>query len=124
MPSGISRVLQRCLVGVVCLTAVVACAAPIKPGSPKRVAGNTQFTFSAPKAKMVSVVGSFNGWGKRVTPMKQAGSNGVWVAEVPLKSGEHTFMFLVDDNDWVAPPLADDFVTDGFGQTNGVVVVR
>jgi hypothetical protein len=44
--------------------------------------------------------------------------------EVRLKEGEHTFMYLVDGVRWVTPPLAEDFVTDGFGHMNGVVIVR
>ena len=56
--------------------------------------------------------------------MKRAGETGVWVADVALKQGEHTFMYLVNGTEWVVPPLAEDFVTDGFGQTNGVVIVR
>lgn len=56
--------------------------------------------------------------------MKQAGKTGVWTAEVLMQPGEYTFMYLVDGKEWVVPPLAEDFVTDGFGQTNGVVIVR
>lgn len=56
--------------------------------------------------------------------MKRAGDRGLWVTEVALRPGEYTFMYVVDDNEWLAPPLAEDFVLDGFGQTNGVVIVR
>jgi len=31
---------------------------------------------------------------------------------------------LIDGTRWITPPLAEDFVTDGFGQANGVVIVR
>jgi hypothetical protein len=51
-------------------------------------------------------------------------SSGRWSVDVPLKEGEHTFMYLIDGIRWITPPLAEDFVTDGFGQTNGVVIVR
>jgi hypothetical protein len=33
-------------------------------------------------------------------------------------------MYLIDGTRWITPPLAEDFVIDGFGQTNGVVIVR
>jgi hypothetical protein len=33
-------------------------------------------------------------------------------------------MFVIDGERWITPPLADDFVDDGFGSRNGVVVVR
>ena len=41
-----------------------------------------------------------------------------------LPAGEHLFMFVADGNRWITPPLADDFVDDGFGSRNGVVIVR
>ena len=124
MVSGRAVALQRVMLCLVFSTVVSACAARVMPELPKPVSGGMRFTLSAPEAKTVCVVGSFNGWVKGTIPMKRAGDRGLWVAEAPLQTGEHTFMYLVDDNEWVVPPLAEDFVTDGFGQTNGVVVVR
>lgn len=111
-------------VGVLVVCLAGACASTIKPDFPRPVSGGVRFTLSAPEAKTVYVVGSFNGWVKGTTPMKREGKTGVWIAEVPMRSGEHAFMYLVDGSEWVVPPLAEDFVTDGFGQTNGVVIVR
>jgi 1,4-alpha-glucan branching enzyme len=111
------------LCGVVSIV-VSACAATMTPELPKPVTGGMRFTLSAPQAKTVCVVGSFNGWVKGAMPMKRMGNKGLWVAEVALRPGEHTFMYVVNDKEWVVPPLAEDFVMDGFGQTNGVVVVR
>ncbi len=104
--------------------ALGACAATIKPDVPRPVRGGVRFTYLAPTANTVYVVGSFNGWVKGATQMKQEGKTGVWIAEVMIRPGEHTFMYLVDGKEWVVPPIAEDFVTDGFGQTNGVVIVR
>ncbi len=100
------------------------CVSAIKPDFPRPVTGGVRFTHLAPAAHTVHVVGSFNGWVKGATQMKQEGTTGVWIAEVLIRPGEHTFMYLVDGKEWVVPPLAEDFVTDGFGQTNGVVIVR
>lgn len=100
------------------------CVSAIKPDIPRPVTGGVRFTHLAPAANTVHVVGSFNGWVKGATQMKRDGKTGVWMAEVSLRPGEHTFMYLVDGKEWVVPPLAEDFVTDGFGQTNGVVIVR
>lgn len=101
-----------------------SCAQIWKPEPPRPIGGAVRFTLSAPEAKTVFVIGSFNGWVKGATPMAAVGSSGLWSVDVPLKEGEYTFMYLVDGVRWVTPPLADDFVTDGFGQTNGVVIVR
>jgi 1,4-alpha-glucan branching enzyme len=109
---------------VALVMALSACASMIKPEMPRLVSGGVRFTLSAPEAKTVYVVGSFNGWVKGATSMKREGQTGVWIAEVMIRPGEHTFMYLVDGKEWVVPPLAEDFVTDGFGQTNGVVIVR
>lgn len=82
------------------------------------------FSVSAPAAKSVALVGSFNGWSPTSHPMKAVGSNGLWSVVVPLREGEHAFMYLVDGTFWMVPPLAEDLVTDGFGNINGIVVVR
>ena len=112
------------MVSLALVVAMSACASTIKPELPRPVTGGVRFTYIAPTANTVYVVGSFNGWVKGATQMKQEGQTGIWFAEVMLLSGEHTFMYLVDGKEWVVPPLAEDFVTDGFGQTNGVVIVR
>ncbi|MGE0642821.1 MAG: isoamylase early set domain-containing protein [Nitrospira sp.] len=86
-------------------------------------AEGVRFTVSAPGATSVCVVGAFNGWLKGASPMAIAGGD-VWSVVVPLKEGEYPFMYVIDEDQWVTPAHADDFVTDGFGQTNGIVVVR
>jgi 1,4-alpha-glucan branching enzyme len=111
---------------VILLAAIGGCTknkAPRADG-PKPRSNGVRFTMLAPGAKQVCLVGSFNGWVKGATPMTVADSTGLWVVEIPLKEGEHTFMFLVDDVRWVTPPSADDFVTDEFGHVNGIVIVR
>ena len=116
--------LRIAILSVALVVAMIACASTIKPDFPRPVTGGVRFTCLAPMASTVYVVGSFNGWVKGATPMKRMGETGVWVVDVSLKAGEHTFMYLVDGKEWMVPPLAEDFVTDGFGQTNGVVIVR
>jgi 1,4-alpha-glucan branching enzyme len=96
---------------------------PVQPDMPRPAPGGVRFTLLVPGAKQVFLVGSFNGWTKGATPMK-AMAGDLWSVIVPLKTGEYTFMYLVDGVQWVTPPQAEDFVTDGFGQTNGVVVIR
>ena len=116
--------LRIAMVSLALVVAMSACASTIKPELPRPATGGVRFTHLAPAANTVHVVGSFNGWVKGATSMKREGQMGIWVAEVMLLPGEHIFMYLVDGKEWVVPPLAEDFVTDGFGQTNGVVIVR
>lgn len=96
----------------------------IKPDLPKTSAGSVRFTVDAPGAKQVFLVGSFNGWKKDATPMKVVGGAALWWVDIPLQEGEYTFMYLIDGAQWITPPSADDFITDEFGHTNGVVIVR
>ncbi len=108
---------------LVALLGTWSCVKTMAPEPPRAIPGGVRFTVSAPGAKAVCLVGSFNGWIKRATPMAIVGGT-LWSVVVPLKEGEYPFMYVIDESQWVTPEHADDFVTDGFGQTNGVVVVR
>lgn len=123
-PTGFSYLRRLTVMAAIMLGVIWGCAQTIQPELPKPLAGGVRFTVLAREAKKVFVVGSFNGWVKGATPMKMVDASGLWSVDVPLKEGEYTFMYLIDGVRWLTPPLAEDFVTDGFGQTNGVVVVR
>jgi 1,4-alpha-glucan branching enzyme len=114
------------LCGVMLSAGLEGCAKKtvMRPELPKAEAGIVRFTVLAPGAKQVVLVGSFNGWAKDATPMAVINGASLWAVDVPLKEGEYTFMYLIDGVQWVTPTLAEDFVTDEFGQTNGVVTVR
>jgi Carbohydrate-binding module 48 (Isoamylase N-terminal domain) len=121
-----SRIRLMAILAVALLAYLGGCAKPpiMKADVPKRVVGAVRFTVLAPGAQQVFLVGSFNGWTKGATPMKIAAGSALWSVDIPLKEGEYTFMYLIDGARWMTPPLAQDFVIDGFGQTNGVVIVR
>lgn len=123
---GPSRLCRTVCIALMLSGGLGACAKSpvITPHVPKAMAGVVRFTVLATGAKQVFLVGSFNGWTKGATPMKIVNGSALWTVDVPLKAGEYTFMYLIDGVRWVTPPLAEDFVTDGFGQTNGVVIVR
>lgn len=113
----------RAMVSVMSFVWMAACTSTSVQEGPTPVSGGVRFSLSVPTAKTVAVVGSFNGWSSTAHIMTRVGSNGFWTAVVPLAGGEHAFMYLVDGTTWVVPPAAEDFVTDGFGNTNGVVIV-
>lgn len=56
--------------------------------------------------------------------MVRAGPDGMWTVVVPLRPGEYEFAYVVDGHRWMEPPAADNYVSDGFGRCNGVVVVH
>lgn len=129
MEMGLKRLDRLCRATVIWIMlpgALWACGkSPVmKPAMPQHLSGAMRFTVLAPGAKQVFLVGSFNGWTKGATPMKIVHGAGLWSVDVRLAEGEHTFMYVIDGTQWLTPPQAEDFVTDGFGQTNGVVIVR
>ncbi len=124
MPSARFTRLLRSVMALCVIVSLSGCAKTIKLELPKPVAGGIRFALLAPNAKQVSLAGSFNGWAGETTKMKMSDGTGLWSVDVPLGEGEYTFMYLVDGTEWVTPPMAEDFVTDGFGQTNGVVIVH
>ena len=101
--------------------ASASCAAAMADRAPIETPDGVRFTFANAAAKSVAVAGNFNEWSATANPLARSGQ--VWTALVTLPPGEHLFMFVVDGK-WVVPPLAEDFVDDGFGSKNGVVIVR
>ena len=102
------------------------------PGQPSAVVASAQlpasdtvvkFVFFAPQAGTVSVVGDFNNWSPRATPMHQAANRGVWSVTLPLAVGRHLYAFVVDGNEWITDPRAPLAPDDGFGHANSVVLV-
>ncbi|MES2357548.1 MAG: isoamylase early set domain-containing protein [Gemmatimonadota bacterium] len=73
-----------------------------------------RFVLTDARAQTVSLVGDFNAWARRATPLV-AVKPGVWSAQVALPAGRHEYAFVVDGKHWVADPsserLADDFDT-------------
>jgi 1,4-alpha-glucan branching enzyme len=102
--------------------ASASCAATAARG-PVVTPDGIRFTLEHAEANSVSVAGDFNDWSVSAHPLTRNGS-GRWSVVVALPPGDHKFMFVVDGTEWMVPPLADDYVDDGFGSRNGVVLVR
>jgi len=94
---------------------------PLAP--PMMTAGGVRFVMARADATSVALAGSFNNWSASSHLLVRAKADGSWTIVVPLPPGEHTFMYVVDGKEWVSPPLAEDYVDDGFGAKNGIVVV-
>ena len=92
------------------------------------IAGETQlipvkFRFEAPNAEEVSLAGTFNGWSTTINPMKDNDKDGVWELTLYLKPGRYEYKFVVNGSKWYEDPKSQDYVPDGFGGRNSVVVV-
>jgi 1,4-alpha-glucan branching enzyme len=101
-----------------------SCSAATPSVAPVVTPAGVRFSVAAAGATSVALAGAFNQWSAASHPLTRDGRSGVWTIVVPLPPGEHPFMFVIDGNQWITPPAADDFVDDGFGARNGVVVVR
>lgn len=99
---------------------VVAVSNPQLPVSDTVV----QFVIVAPRANAVSLVGDFNGWNAKATPMRATNRAGVWSVTVPLTEGRHLYAYVVNGTQWMADPGAPIASDDGFGHKNSVILVR
>ena len=70
--------------------------------SAKRNLHNANFYCHAPHARQVSLVGDFNDWDSKATPMIRQ-KDGHWMAGLKLGHGYHQYLFLVDGNPVVDP---------------------
>ena len=81
-----------------------------------------QFVVVAPGAERVSLVGDFNDWDARLTPMRADRDGRLWTVTIPLTPGRHRYAFLVNGARWVADPSAPR-APDDFGAPSSVVTV-
>ena len=114
---------MMCAAAVVAALLSASCAGRISPAAPVVTPSGVRFVLMNPEARSVALAGSFNQWSVSSHPLARERARGVWTIVVALPPGEHLFMFVVDGTEWVSPPLAEDYVDDGFGSNNGVVFV-
>lgn len=91
--------------------------------SPRVMADGVRFRCRAPGATRVVLVGSFNGWNRAATPLTGPDRAGLWEVRLPLPPGTYRYMFHADGAKWIKPEGAPLYEDDGFGLTNGVLVV-
>ena len=65
-----------------------------------------RFMLVAPAATRVALVGDFNRWNPRATPLAATEPRGAWSTAVPLGPGRYRYAFVVDDTQWLADPAA------------------
>jgi 1,4-alpha-glucan branching enzyme len=73
-------------------------------------------------ARIVSVVGSFNGWNPAVHPMRRAEDDD-WMITVYLSPGRTVYLFSVDGEMWVDPE-DDGRISNGWGSEYSVRQVK
>lgn len=111
--------LRRDTAGTSAPTTRVADARVMQASAPATL---THFALLAPDAKSVSLVGDFNDWDPRATPLRRV--EGAWEVDLPITAGRHTYAFIVDGADWVPDPAAPMEQGSDFGQGNSLLLVR
>ena len=81
-----------------------------------------EFVLDMPKARSVAVVGNFNDWDARQTPLRKT-DRGFWGAIVSLPPGQYEYRFVVDCQ-WLADPAAPESSPNPFGERNSIKVVK
>lgn len=84
---------------------------------------STRFVYVDEDASSVAVAGDFNGWTPQPMRARTVNGNRVWTTTLPLREGEHQYMFVVDGEKWVTDPLAPVQREDGFGHRNAVIAL-
>lgn len=93
-------------------------------GSPETIDPASQpvrFTLQAPGLSRVAVVGDFNNWDARATPLRRQG--GTWGITLPLRPGRYRYSFVVDDRKYLADPVRPPAGDDDFGTPTSVITV-
>ena len=79
------------------------------------------FSFDAPKAKEVILMGDFNNWQGKPLLMKM-NQLGIWQKIVMLYPKRYEYRFLVDGQ-WFNDPLNDQTCPNCFGSQNNVIII-
>lgn len=85
-------------------------------------------TFILPKeaaesAQKVHIVGDFNGWKKRSTPLKKL-KTGTFKITIDLPLGrEYQYRYLLDNKTWENDWDADKYVPSPYGDSENSVVI-
>jgi predicted carbohydrate-binding protein with CBM48 len=82
-----------------------------------------RFELAAPGAAGVTLVGDFNDWDTRATPMRRSLASATWTVSLPVARGRHVYSFVVDGRRWVPDPAAPLAPEDGFGSASSVILV-
>ena len=80
------------------------------------------FTFYAPQANKVMLLGDFNNWKAGASPMKKD-TDGLWQKISYLYPGRYEYRFLVDDK-WYCDPRNLKRCPNCFGSENTIIEVE
>ena len=80
------------------------------------------FSYYAPEAGCVRIVGDFNNWMPNKSSLMERHGNGTWLKSIKLDPGAYQYKFIVDDS-WVEDCNNPNVVESPFGGKNSVIEV-
>ena len=84
--------------------------------------GEVSFSFSAPTARSVYVVGDFNDWSIGDDSLLEK-KDGVWTRRMSLAKGKYQYRYVVDGQ-WIEDPVNPEIEKNPFGELNSVIEIR
>ena len=85
-------------------------------------AAEVPFAVNAPAARSVALVGSFNQWNARATPMRRNPATGRWSTALRLQPGRYVYAYVLDGTTWVVDPLAPRMTEQDYGLANTLLL--
>lgn len=101
-------------------TSTVRASAPPPVPTPMELQ-RVRIGYFQPDAREVFVLGSFNSWNPRATPLKRD-SLGDWSTELSLPRGEYHYRLMVD-GEWRDDPTAQQTAMNPYGGFDAILVV-
>ncbi|MFH1777086.1 MAG: AAA family ATPase [Candidatus Omnitrophota bacterium] len=98
-------------------------AAKDKLAGPRFIDQGVMFTYYAPNARSIEIVGDFNNWIADKQSKLELISDGLWARTLPLNRGKYFYKFLVDGI-WKNDPGNLHIENDSFGGVNSVVEIH
>lgn len=92
-----------------------------KSAGQKSASPLTEFTFFAPEANEIYVVGDFTDWDTAKCPMRKLKS-GIWKKKMKLKPGRYEYRFVVDGS-WQSDPENISREPNPYGSENSILIV-
>jgi hypothetical protein len=83
---------------------------------------SVEFVLRTAADSAVALVGDFNDWDPRATPLRHR-SDSLWSVVVPLRPGRYRYTFIVDGTRWRRDPSAPQALEDDFGTPTSVITV-
>lgn len=80
-----------------------------------------RFVYIDEEANSVAVAGDFSDWEPLEMTRQEVNGEQVWTGLVSVPRGEHNYMFVKNQEQWITDPLASVHRDDGFGNKNAVI---